>query len=108
MKDDVQWGPNQCLIKFDTEPTVGVKSDEEVYYFGERTFLQEPIFAAKPDGNDEDDGYVLIVANHAGEDLCRLHIFDAKKIGDGPVASVELEDHLPPGLHGYWSNAVHK
>ena len=75
---------------------------------GERTFLQEPIFAAKPGGNDEDDGYVLIVANHAGEDLCRLHIFDAKKIGDGPVASVELEDHLPPGLHGYWSNAVHK
>jgi hypothetical protein len=25
----------------------------------------------------------------------------------GPVASVELEDHLPPGLHGYWSTAVH-
>ena len=58
VKDDVKWGPNQCLIKFDTEPKVGVKSDEEVYYFGERTFLQEPIFAAKPGGNDEDDGYV--------------------------------------------------
>ena len=108
VKDDVKWGPNQCLIKFDTDTKVGAKSDEEVYYFGERTFLQEPIFAAKPGGEDEDDGYVLIVANHAGEDLCIMHIFDAKKIGDGPVASVELEDHLPPGLHGYWSNAVHK
>jgi carotenoid cleavage dioxygenase-like enzyme len=24
------------------------------------------------------------------------------------VASVELEDHLPPGLHGYWSTQLHK
>jgi len=29
-------------------------------------------------------------------------------IAAGPVASVELEDHLPPGLHGYWSTALHK
>jgi len=33
---------------------------------------------------------------------------DQQDIAAGPVATVELEDHLPPGLHGYWSNAVHK
>jgi len=38
-----------------------------------------------------------------------LHFFDARDggIAAGPVASVELEDHLPPGLHGYWSTALH-
>lgn len=109
VKDDVKWGPNQCLVKFDTEPRVGVKAAEETYYFGERCFLQEPVFCAKPGagGADEDDGWVMVVVNDAGEDASRLHIFDAKRITAGPVATVELEDHLPPGLHGYWSTAVH-
>ena len=82
MKDDVKWGPNQCLIKF-RHRAEGWREIGRGGIFLERTFLQEPIFAAKPGGNDEDDGYVLIVANHAGEDLCRLHIFDAKKIETG-------------------------
>jgi len=108
VKDDVKWGPNQCLVKFDTESKVGARSGEEVYYFGERTFMQEPIFSPRPGGTDEDDGWVLVVVNDAGEDKSRLHIFDAKAIPAGPVAVVELEDHLPPGLHGYWSDRVHK
>mmetsp|Transcript_13454 Transcript_13454/g.21975 ORF Transcript_13454/g.21975 Transcript_13454/m.21975 type:complete len:586 (-) Transcript_13454:250-2007(-) len=108
VKDDVKWGPNQCLVKFDTSPEVGVKAEEQTYYFGERSFVQEPIFCARPGAVAEDDGWVLLVVNDAGEDLSRLHIFDAADIAAGPVATVELEDHLPPGLHGYWSNAVHK
>jgi all-trans-8'-apo-beta-carotenal 15,15'-oxygenase len=50
---------------------------------------------------------VLVVVNDAGRDKSDLHVFDAKKIEDGPVATVTLEDHLPPGLHGYWSDVVH-
>jgi all-trans-8'-apo-beta-carotenal 15,15'-oxygenase len=40
VKDDVKWGPNQCLVKFDTSPEVGVKAEEQTYYFGERSFVQ--------------------------------------------------------------------
>jgi all-trans-8'-apo-beta-carotenal 15,15'-oxygenase len=49
-----------------------------------------------------------VVVNDAGMDKSVLHVFDAAAIEDGPVASVELEDHLPPGLHGYWSTQLHK
>ena len=57
----------------------------------------------------EDDGWVLVVVNDAGADTSVLHMFDARDggIAAGPVASVELEDHLPPGLHGYWSTQLH-
>jgi carotenoid cleavage dioxygenase-like enzyme len=57
---------------------------------------------------DEDDGWVTVVVNDAGDDTSVLHVFDAKKIEDGPVASVTMEDHLPPGLHGFWSASLHK
>jgi all-trans-8'-apo-beta-carotenal 15,15'-oxygenase len=50
VKDDVKWGPNQCLVKCDTGPAVGAAAAEEVYYFGERAFVQEPLFAARPGG----------------------------------------------------------
>jgi carotenoid cleavage dioxygenase-like enzyme len=70
--------------------------------------MQEPIFCPKPGGKKEDDGWVTVVVNDAGMDKSVLHVFDAAAIEDGPVASVELEDHLPPGLHGYWSTQLHK
>ena len=108
VKDDVLWGPNQCLVKFDTEATVGATSNETVWYFGERAFMQEPIFCPQPQGTEEDDGWVTVVVNDAGDDTCVLHVFDAKTIEKGPIASVTLEDHLPPGLHGYWSTELHK
>ena len=108
VKDDVLWGPNQCLVKFDTDPSVGAESSEETWYFGERTFMQEPIFIPKPGGEEEDDGYVAVIVNDAGRDASVLHVFDAKKIKDGPVASVDTGEHLPPGLHGYWSESVHR
>ena len=108
VKDDVLWGPNQCLVKFETSSAVGAKSKEYVWYFGERAFMQEPIFCPKPGGVDEDDGWVTVVVNDAGDDTSVLHVFDAKKIEDGPVASVTMEDHLPPGLHGFWSASLHK
>jgi all-trans-8'-apo-beta-carotenal 15,15'-oxygenase len=50
VKDDVLWGPNQCLVKFDCDPSVGAAAKETVWYFGERSFMQEPIFCPKPGG----------------------------------------------------------
>ena len=108
VKDDVKWGPNQVLVKFDTDAAVGSEASEKCWYFGERCFMQEPIFCPKPGGEAEDDGWVTVVVNDAGADQSVLHVFDAKRVEDGPVASVTLEDHLPPGLHGYWSTVVHE
>ena len=104
VKDDVKWGPNQCLVKHTSEPGNESPVKEQVWYYGERCFVQEPIFAPRPGGTAEDDGWVLQVVNDAGAETSKLHIFDAKDISKGPIASVLFEgEHLPPGLHGMWS-----
>ena len=104
VKDDVKWGPNQCLVKHTSEPGNESPVKEQVWYYGERCFVQEPIFAPRPGGTAEDDGWVLQVVNDAGAQTSKLHIFDAKDISKGPIASVLFEgEHLPPGLHGMWS-----
>lgn len=104
VKDDVKWGPNQCLVKHTNEPGNESPVKEQVWYYGERCFVQEPIFAPRPGGTAEDDGWVLQVVNDAGAETSKLHIFDAKDISKGPIASVLFEgEHLPPGLHGMWS-----
>jgi len=107
VKDARKWGPNQCLVKYDVSkcgPGGEEKALDDVYYYGERSFVQEPIFASKPNGMDEDDGYLLQLVNDAGEDKTFLYIFDAKKIGQGYECKIELMDeHVPPGLHGFWS-----
>ena len=59
---------------------------EQVWYYGERCFVQEPIFAPRPGGTAEDDGWVLQVVNDAGAETSKLHIFEAQDIAKGPVA----------------------
>ena len=109
VKDSRKWGPNQCLVKYDVSPCAndsGEKAIDQVYYYGERCFVQEPIFAAKSNAVDEDDGYILQLVNDAGLDKTFLYIFDAKNIGTGKGYECKIElmdEHVPPGLHGYWS-----
>ena len=107
VKDDVKWGPNQCLVKHTTDPETEAPVKEQVWYYGERCFVQEPIFAARPGATTEDDGWILQVVNDAGEETSTLHIFEATDITKGPIASVLFKDeHLPPGLHGMWSEGT--
>jgi len=104
VKDDVKWGPNQCLVKHTSDPDSESPVSEQVWYYGERCFVQEPIFAPRPGGTAEDDGWVLQVVNDAGAETSKLHIFEAQDIAKGPVASILFEgEHLPPGLHGMWA-----
>ena len=96
--------PNQCLVKHTTDPNSEAPAQEQVWYYGERCFVQEPIFAPRPGATKEDEGWILQVVNDAGAETSTLHIFDALDITKGPVASVLFEgEHLPPGLHGMWA-----
>ena len=53
--------------------------------------MQEPIFAAKSNAVDEDDGYILQLVNDAGLDKTFLYIFDAKNIGTGKGYECKIE-----------------
>ncbi|KAJ8748842.1 hypothetical protein K2173_013273 [Erythroxylum novogranatense] len=70
-----------------------------------RRFIGEPIFVAR--GEDEDDGYILVVEYAVAIQRCYLVILDARRIGeaDALVARLEVPKHLnfPLGFHGFWS-----
>lgn len=51
---------------------------------------------------DEDDGWVLAWIYRHATDTSDLVILDARRIEDGPVATVHLPRRVPAGFHGAW------
>nr|AIF27228.1 carotenoid cleavage dioxygenase 7 [Crocus sativus] len=76
---------------------------------GNRTFIGEPIYISK--GEEEDDGYILVVEYAVSKQRCYLVILDARNIGgaNAMVAKLEVPKHLnfPLGFHGFWSARNH-
>ena len=64
---------------------------------GERIY-GEPVFVARPDGGDEDDGVLLSVGTSQRADTSALAIIDAKTMA--LVAKAEVPNAIPLGFHG--------
>jgi all-trans-8'-apo-beta-carotenal 15,15'-oxygenase len=60
----------------------------------------EPVFAPRPGGAGEDDGWILTVEYQAAVDRSRLVVFDARDLTAGPCYTAALDHHLPQGFHG--------
>lgn len=76
------------------------KSVTETYWPGPCSTFQEPAFIPRAGSTEEADGYLVGLLNHLDElrnDVC---IFDAKNIGQGPIAVIHLPFKLRLGLHG--------
>ncbi|MGL5033279.1 MAG: carotenoid oxygenase family protein, partial [Microcystaceae cyanobacterium] len=88
--------PLQAVLKRDLET-----GQEWLHSFAPRGFIGEPIFVPNPDGNAEDDGWLLVLtynaANH-GSDLVILKAQDLQT-----QAIFPLPCHIPYGLHGFWT-----
>ncbi|KAL4178675.1 hypothetical protein AMTRI_Chr13g83450 [Amborella trichopoda] len=73
---------------------------------GFRRFVGEPVFV--PRGEEEDDGYILVVEYAVSVQRCYLVMLDAKEIGKpgALVAKFEVPKELnfPVGFHGFWVN----
>ncbi len=67
----------------------------------------EPVFAPRPGGVDEDDGWLLSVEYQADTHTSRLVILDARDPSRGPVATAALTHHVPQGFHGNFVPASH-
>ena len=92
--------PLQALLKRDMKT-----GEEQFWSAGPRGFGGEPLFVARPNGDAEDDGWVLLWIYNAEHNRTELAIFDAQKISDGPVAKLNLKHHVPYGLHGSFTPA---
>jgi carotenoid cleavage dioxygenase-like enzyme len=62
----------------------------------------EAVFAPRPGGSDELDGYYLAFVSSLGEERTSLHIWDAADFPGPPRAKLHLPQRVPNGLHGNW------
>jgi carotenoid cleavage dioxygenase len=76
---------------------------EERYAFGEGVFGSEPAMAPRAGGSAEDDGYLVTMTVDMNRDLSECLVFDAARLGDGPVARVRLPERVSSGTHATWA-----
>jgi carotenoid cleavage dioxygenase len=63
----------------------------------------EPVFVARPDGVDEDDGWLLTFVHDLENETAEFVVLDAHDFGrTGYVARVKLPQRVPFGFHGNW------
>jgi all-trans-8'-apo-beta-carotenal 15,15'-oxygenase len=76
------------------------KGGVDTFSYGAGTWSEEPVFAPRPGATDESDGWlVATVLNHRAR-RTELAVFDARRVGDGPVARLACPYPLPLGFHG--------
>ncbi|NEP20120.1 MAG: Apocarotenoid-15,15'-oxygenase, partial [Leptolyngbya sp. SIO4C1] len=91
--------PLQALLKRDLETGA-----DQLWTLGARGFMGEPNFVPHPQGQAEDDGWVLMLLYDAAEQRSELAILAAKDITAGPIARLKLKHHVPYGLHGSFTS----
>lgn len=93
--------PLQGLLKLDL-----LTKERQFYSFAPKGFSGEPIFVPKPNAQKEDEGYVLVLSYNSASHSSDLAIFDAQNINQGAIATLKLNQHIPYGLHGSWSEEI--
>ncbi|TVQ48901.1 MAG: Apocarotenoid-15,15'-oxygenase [Gloeocapsa sp. DLM2.Bin57] len=91
--------PLQAIVKIDLST-----GDRLISSFAPKGFVSEPIFIAKPNATQEDDGWLMTVVYNAQRHASDLVILDATNLAT--VACLELKHHIPYGLHGSWTPVI--
>ena len=82
---------------------VDLESGESIAWRAPGSYCGEPLFIARPDAEDEDDGVLLVVVSDVVEECTRLMILDA---GDLKEKGCAVVPHiLPFALHGKFYHA---
>ena len=62
----------------------------------------EPVFVARPDTVDEDDGWLLTFVHDGNDGSAEFVVIDAQDFERGYVARIRLPQRVPFGFHGNW------
>ena len=84
----------------DTGESVGEWSDDRAH-----CWYSEPWFAPADNAESEDHGYVIVFVWNDQTQSQQLQVFDARDIGNGPVARIKMPNRIPPGFHACWMKA---
>lgn len=92
--------PN-AVVKYDNST-----GTEVLYRLPAGQLPHEGIFAARPGGTDEDDGWLLVVTEDGVKNVASLLVFDARRLAAGPVFTGRLRHHLPLTFHGCFTSRI--
>ncbi len=103
-------GVPDVIGHFDTVVSYDDLSGERATWFaGPGMVVGEAVFVADPEGDNENDGWLIAVVSPRGlaadsliSDSLRsdLVVMDARDVAAGPIARVHLPERLPFGFHG--------
>jgi carotenoid cleavage dioxygenase len=59
--------------------------------------------APRVESKGEDDGYLVTITTDMNADASYALVFDAARVGDGPVCKLELPERVSSGTHSTWA-----
>ncbi|TWP38685.1 apocarotenoid-15,15'-oxygenase [Leekyejoonella antrihumi] len=86
------------MVRHDLE-----RGTEDRYSFGDGVYGSETAMAPRVGGSDEDDGYLVTLTTDLGADASYCLVFDAARVGDGPVCKLKLPERISSGTHSTWA-----
>jgi beta,beta-carotene 9',10'-dioxygenase len=93
----VDSGYASAIVKVDVRSGASSSFGDGVHVFG------EPVFVARPGGQEEDDGVLVSVGSRKDADSTMLAVLDAKTLS--LLASAEVPSAIPLGFHGSFFRA---
>ena len=89
--------PFTCLGHFDADTKV-----LDFFYAGPDSSPEEPVFVPRSADAEQGDGWLMTIVGRRAENRTDLVILDARKISDGPVATIKFPCRVHEGFHGIW------
>lgn len=75
---------------------------EERYSFGDGVYGSETAMAPRLGSTREDDGYLVTLTTDMTANASYCLVFDAARLGDGPLCKLQLPERISSGTHSTW------
>ena len=89
------------LIKYDCDTGQAWTHEYPAGWYG-----GEVVFAPRPGGAGEDEGYLLTFVVHEDSGASELHVLDAQRVEGPPLCRVQVPQRVPTGYHAWWVDAA--
>jgi carotenoid cleavage dioxygenase-like enzyme len=86
------------LVKHDLQT-----GSEQRFAFEDGVYGSETAMAPRVGSTNEDDGYLVTLTTDMNADASYCLVFDAARIGDGPVCKLALPERISSGTHSTWA-----
>ena len=75
----------------------------DYFNFGVTQIVEEAVIVPKPGRTEEAEAWLVAPSINLPEGVTELHVFEAGRVADGPLATWRADVALPAGFHGIWA-----